>query len=39
MLRVYFFGVLKGASAQEPWFALGASDSDKKSFSLWQNLP
>jgi len=39
MLRIYFFGVLKGANAQEPWFALGASDSDKKSFSLWQNLP
>jgi AcrR family transcriptional regulator len=40
MLRIYFFGVLKGAHAQEPWFALGSSsNSDKKSFALWRNLP
>ncbi|MGH7843948.1 MAG: TetR/AcrR family transcriptional regulator [Candidatus Binatia bacterium] len=38
LLRIYFFGVLKGAGAQEPWFALGASDSDKKSFSLWPSV-
>jgi AcrR family transcriptional regulator len=39
MLRIYFFGVLKGANVQEPWFALASSDSDKKSFALWRNLP
>ncbi|HWP59882.1 MAG TPA: TetR/AcrR family transcriptional regulator [Candidatus Acidoferrales bacterium] len=37
MLRIYLFGVLKGAQAQEPWLAIGCSDSDKKSFSLWRN--
>jgi AcrR family transcriptional regulator len=39
MLRIYFFGVLKGAHTQEPWFALGSSDSDKRSFALWRNVP
>jgi TetR/AcrR family transcriptional regulator, cholesterol catabolism regulator len=39
MLRIYFFGVLKGGQVQEPWVSAVSSQSDKESFSLWQNLP
>jgi hypothetical protein len=38
MLRIYFFGLPKGAKAQEPWFTSAASDKGKETFSLWQNL-
>ena len=39
MLRIYFFGILKGGKAQEPWFTSSPSETDKEAFSLWQNLP
>jgi len=39
MLRVYFFGVLKGGAIQEAWFAASSSEAAKETFSLWQNLP
>ncbi len=39
MLRIYFFGLLKGGKAQEPWFTSSASETGKEAFSLWQNLP
>jgi len=38
MLRIYFFGVLQGAEAGEPWFT-ASSETTKGTFSLWQNLP
>lgn len=38
MLRIYFFGVLKGGAAEEPWLTTLSSDSGKESFSLWHNL-
>ena len=39
MLRVYFFGVLKGGAIQEAWFASASQRREKEAFSLWQNLP
>ena len=39
MLRIYFFGVLEGGKAQEPWFTAPASAETKETFSLWQNFP
>jgi AcrR family transcriptional regulator len=39
MLRIYFFGVLKGGKVEEPWFAAGSAESAKESFSLWPDLP
>ncbi len=39
MLRIYFFGILKGSKVQEPWFTSSSSETGKKAFSLWQNLP
>ncbi len=39
MLRIYFFGVLKGGKVQEPWFTSSSSETGKEAFSLWQNLP
>jgi AcrR family transcriptional regulator len=39
MLRIYFFGIIHGAEANEPWFTDAASDAGKDTFSLWQNLP
>ena len=39
MLRIYFFGILKGGKAQEPWFTPSSADPGKEGFSLWQNLP
>ncbi len=39
MLRIYFFGILKGGRAQEPWFISPAERTEKDAFSLWQNLP
>jgi len=39
MLRVYFFGILKGGKVQEPWLRRPSSDAGKGAFTLWQNLP
>jgi AcrR family transcriptional regulator len=39
MLRVYFFGIIKGNQVREPWFISSSSGTGKESFSLWQNLP
>ncbi len=39
MLRIYFFGLLKGGKTQEPWFTSSVSETGKEAFSLWQNLP
>ncbi len=39
MLRIYFFGLLKGGKTQEPWFTSSSSETGKEAFSLWQNLP
>jgi AcrR family transcriptional regulator len=39
MLRIYFFGILKGGKVEEPWVRTVSSQADKDSFSLWQNLP
>src|SRR3989338_2157225 len=39
MLRIYFFGILKGGKAQVPWFTSSPADSGKEDFSLWQDLP
>ncbi len=39
MLRIYFFGILKGGAAQEAWFTSSSPETDKETFSLWQNLP
>ena len=37
MLRIYFFGVLNGASAEAPWFNSLVASGSKETFSLWQN--
>ena len=39
MLRIYFFGILKGGAVQEAWFTSPSPETDKETFSLWQNLP
>ena len=39
MLRINFFGILKGGKAQVPWFTSSPAGSDKEDFSLWQDLP
>ncbi len=39
MLRIYFFGILKGGKVQEPWLTSPTSQKGKETFSLWQNLP
>jgi AcrR family transcriptional regulator len=39
MLRIYFFGILKGGEAQESWLTSHSSGTEKEDFSLWQNLP
>ena len=39
MLRIYFFGILKGGKAQESWFTPTSADAEKEDFSLWQDLP
>ncbi len=38
MLRIYFFGILQGAAADEPWFTMPSAETKKGEFSLWQNL-
>jgi AcrR family transcriptional regulator len=35
MLRIYFFGMLKGATADAPWFSSRAAAAGKESYSLW----
>lgn len=35
MLRIYFFGLLDGESADASWFNAGSFASDKETFSLW----
>jgi len=37
MLRIYFFGVLKGAAVDAPWFNATSGAPSKETFSLWQN--
>ncbi|HEY7168497.1 MAG TPA: TetR/AcrR family transcriptional regulator [Candidatus Binatia bacterium] len=37
MLRIYFFGVLRGGEADAPWFQSTADHSQKETFSLWHN--
>ncbi|HEU4343451.1 MAG TPA: TetR/AcrR family transcriptional regulator [Candidatus Binatia bacterium] len=37
MLRIYFFGILKGGKADAPWFVSASSASTKEMFSLWQD--
>jgi len=39
MLRIYFFGILKGGKEQVPWFTSSPAGSEKEDFSLWQDLP
>jgi len=39
MLRIYFFGIIKGNQAQEPWLTSSSHEKGKETFSLWQNLP
>ncbi len=39
MLRIYFFGLLKGGESAEPWFTAEAAERDDVTFSLWRNLP
>lgn len=38
MLRIYFFGVLKGGQAREPWLTPSPGDKGKETFSIWQNI-
>ena len=38
LLRIYFFGLSKGAKAQDPWLTSPRSDRKRGSFALWQNL-
>jgi len=39
MLRIYFFGIIKGNQVRKPWLISSFSETGKASFSLWQNLP
>lgn len=39
MLRIYFFGALKGGHVDEPWLTSSAGVTGKQTFSLWQKLP
>lgn len=38
MLRIYLFGVLKGAKIEEPWFTQSAAPA-REAFSLWRDAP
>jgi len=38
MLRIYFFGILKGGNVQEPWFTSSSPETGRRAFSLWQNV-
>jgi len=37
MLRIYFFGVLRGGEVEAPWFNSVAAASSKETFSIWPN--
>lgn len=37
MLRIYFFGVLQGATVDAPWFHAISDARSKETFSLWHN--
>lgn len=37
MLKIYFFGILKGGGADAPWFSSNAAAGGKESYSLWQD--
>jgi TetR/AcrR family transcriptional regulator, cholesterol catabolism regulator len=37
MLRIYFFGVLRGGDVEAPWFDAFCDAASKETFSLWQN--
>ena len=39
MLRIYFFGILRGGQADESWFTAASSETADETYSLWQNLP
>jgi AcrR family transcriptional regulator len=39
MLRIYFFGILQGGQAEEPWFTANSPERTSETYSLWQNLP
>src|SRR5438093_1780515 len=37
MLRIYFFGILKGAAMEASWFNSTSGAPSKETFSLWHN--
>lgn len=37
MLRIYFFGILKGGAADAAWFLANATAGGKESYSLWRD--
>ena len=39
MLRIYFFGILRGASVDEAWFKATSRPDDDRSFELWHEIP
>jgi len=39
ILRIYFFGLLKGGAIEATWFTARAAPSEKQTFSLWGNNP
>jgi len=39
LLRIFFFGLPKGAKLQEPWLTAAPVKQGKEAFSLWQKLP
>lgn len=38
MLRIYFFGLLKGGQVEEPWLIPSPGDKGKETFSIWQDI-
>jgi len=39
MLRIYFFGLLKGGAIEAPWFTTRTTPAGKLTFSLWEKKP
>ena len=39
MLRIYFFGLLKGGAIEASWFTTRANPAGKLTFSLWETNP
>lgn len=39
MLRIYFFGLLKGGTIEAPWFTTRTTPAGKLTFSLWEKKP